>query len=187
MKRILFFAACLLACGAAGAQEAQPELKFHAERHGDFVTVAASVELPVEPAVAWSVLTDYEGYPRFISNMRESRVLARNGAGLVVEQKGEIGLLFFTQSVEARMLVVETPTRGIFARAIDGSFRDLTGRYEVQPAAAGVRLDYSGRFVPDFFLPPFIGMIVVRYALERHFSELIAEIMRRGARAQPTN
>ena len=42
------------------AQSAAPELSFSATREGEFVNVSASVDLPVDRDLAWSVLTDYE-------------------------------------------------------------------------------------------------------------------------------
>lgn len=173
----------LLSFQPAFAQKPAPQTNFSALREGEFIIVSASVDLPVAAALAWSVLTDYERYPRFITGLRESRIIARGPSALVLEQKGEFGILFFSQAVETRMLVVETPPRSIVSRSIGGSFRDMTGRYELQPLPQGVRLIYSGQLVPEFGVPPLIGMPAVRYVLWREFSEMVDEIMRRAAPA----
>jgi ribosome-associated toxin RatA of RatAB toxin-antitoxin module len=189
MRRASFRAACaaplvsaaLLVCAQAAGQEGVRQVHFSAAREGELVKVSASVELPVEPARAWDVLTDYAHYAEFISGLDESRVVERNAQGLIIEQKGELGVMFFKQRVKTRMLVVESPPASVVSRGIDGSFKDLRGRYDLQPSAFGVRLQYSGSFVPDFYVPPLVGMAVVRYCLERNFSELAGEILRRGA------
>jgi ribosome-associated toxin RatA of RatAB toxin-antitoxin module len=194
MRRAFLEAACKWFLAAAALFAVQPALpreaappeprggfQFRATRDGEVVSVSAAAELPVDAAVAWSVLTDYESYPRFISGMSRSAVIARNAEGVVLEQKSELGALFFVQRVEVRLAVVEAPPRSIASRAIDGSFRDLTGRYELEPVPGGVRVSYSGRWVPAFYLPPLVGMAVVRHSLEKHFSEMMAEIQRRGA------
>jgi ribosome-associated toxin RatA of RatAB toxin-antitoxin module len=173
----------LLSFQPAFAQNPAPETNFSALREGESIVVSASVDLPVAAAQAWSVLADYERYPQFITGMRESRIIARGPSGLVVEQKGEFGILFFSQEVETRMLVVETPPHSIVSRSIGGSFREMEGRYELQPLPQGVRLIYSGRLVPEFGLPPLIGMPAVRYVLRRNFSEMVDEIMRGAAPA----
>lgn len=160
------------------------EITFNAERAGEVVTVTASVELQVDLRVAWAVLTDYESYPRFITDMRSSRVVSRGEGVTVIEQKGEFGILFFSRDVETRMAVFENPPRSVTARALTGTFRDFVGRYELVPLAGGVRLDYAGRFIPDFTLPPLVGMTAVRYALQRRFIELATEIQRRHERAR---
>ena len=164
----------------AHAQEPAPEVQLRAQREGEFITVSARVEIAVQPAEAWAVLTDYESYPRFIKSISLSRVVARNAKGIVLQQKGDFGILFFSYPVEARLLVVETPPHIVVARSIDGSFRDMMGRYELEPMPGGVRLVYKGRFIPEFSVPPLIGMPTVRYALERHFQELADEIVRRA-------
>jgi len=179
---ILFLLLASLACNVTRAQTSSPEIiSFTATREGEFVFAEALVDLPVARAVAWAVLTDYEGYPRFISTMRESRILSRHPGGVVVQQKGVFGFLFFTQDIEATLLVSEQQPTSIVARAIEGSFRFMRGRYELQPSARGTRLTYSGRFLPEFDLPPLIGMSIVHHALQRNFTEMVEEIVRRDA------
>ena len=165
---------------AAGAQEPRPEGTFSASREGELVNVFGTVQLPVAPRIAWSVLTDYEGYPRFISQVRESRVIARNETGVVLQQRGDFGILFLKQTLGSRLLVTEQAPRTVLARSIEGPLRDFHGRYELEPVPGGVRLTYHGRFVPDFDLPPFIGMAALRYSLRRNFQEMTEEIMARG-------
>lgn len=178
----LIVAELILGLVAAPGALAQ-ETRFDVIREGEFVTVTAATELMVDPKAAWAVLTDYEGYPRFVSDMSSSRILSRGGPGnegpVVVEQKGEFGFLLFSQPIEVRMVVFESPPRSIVARAIGGSFRDFIGRYEIAPIAGGIRLSYIGRFSPEFSLPPIIGMTAVRYSMQKRFNELVAEITRR--------
>jgi hypothetical protein len=116
--------------------------------------------------------------------MRESKIVSRGPGGTVVEQKGSFGFLFFSEDIEARMLVTESPPGTIVARSIGGSFRQLLGRYELLPLGKGVHLSYSGRLVPEFDLPPLIGMSIVRYALKQNFTEMVDEIRRRAAVAR---
>jgi ribosome-associated toxin RatA of RatAB toxin-antitoxin module len=130
------------------------------------------------------VLTDYERYPRFISSMRESKVVSRSSEGLVVEQKGSFSFLFFSQGIDVRLLVSEFPPNVIESRAIDGDFRVMNGRYELLQHGNNVRLSYSGRLVPNFSLPPIIGMKIMRYILLRNFREMVEEILRRDATAR---
>jgi ribosome-associated toxin RatA of RatAB toxin-antitoxin module len=179
------FAAMSGLCLNASVVSAQtPEIQFLATREGEFILAEARVDLPVAQSMAWSVLTDYESYPRFISTMIESRIIERSPFGKIVDQKGSFGFLFFTQAVEVRMLVAELPPSVVVARLVSGSFRDLQGRYELQPIASGTRLSYQGRFLPDFNLPPLIGMSIVHHALQKNFTEMVDEILRREAAAQ---
>jgi carbon monoxide dehydrogenase subunit G len=169
-----------LPCFAAPAHEIAIEIA----REGEFVSVRASAELKASPRIAWEVLTDYDHLAEFIPDVRSSRVLRRGPEGLLVEQKGEFGFLFFRQPIEVTMAVSEQPLRRIFARAVAGNMKNMEGSYELQATEAGVRLGYSGRFVPGFFVPPLIGMPLVRRSLERRFRAMVEEIERRDALAR---
>jgi len=173
---------------AYGQNGGNPEINFAVTREGEFIQTEARVDLPVSPAVAWAVLTDYERYPRFISSMRQSRIVSRNTEGLIVEQKGRFSFLFFSQEIDVRLQVSEFPAKVVESRAIDGDFRVMNGRYELIPRGNSVRLSYSGRLAPNFGLPPIFGLRIVRYILFRNFSEMVNEILRRDAatKANPT-
>jgi ribosome-associated toxin RatA of RatAB toxin-antitoxin module len=173
---------CAAAASLALAAEpaVAPEIRFSAEGQGEFVIVSASVELSVERRIAWEVLSDYDHYAEFIPDMRLSRVIWRSEDGMVVEQKGEVGFLIFRQTLDVTTAVIETPQRRIVSRLLTGNLKDMSGTYELFDAPGGVQLVHTGRFVPDFILPPFVGIIAVRQALERQFTAMVREIIRRG-------
>jgi len=168
----------------AGPCFSHEHLSIEVGRDGDFITVVASAELKADSRIAWEVLSNYDDLARFIPDMRSSRVLKRDADGLVVEQKGELGFLFFRRAIEVTMAVSEEPQRRIVARAISGNMKDMEASYELLPSGKGLRLAYYGRFVPDFFLPPLIGMPIVRRSLERRFRAMAEEIERRAALAR---
>ena len=176
-------ASLALAANSAAVQDAQVSVV----RDGDFVVVSASADMPVERRVAWEVLTNYDRYAEFIPHLRVSRVLSRGNDGVVVEQKGEFTFLFFSQPMELRFAVVEKPQFRIESHALAGSLKNLTSKYELRDVPGGLRLIYSGRFVPDIGLPPFIGLVVVRSAMEKQFSALVGEIMRRNGEHRTDN
>ena len=180
---VLIVMAMVLISPAYGRTD-RPEISFNVTREGEFIRTEAHVDLHVSPALVWAVLTDYEHYPRFISTMRESKIVSRSPESLVVEQKGQFDFLFFSQAIEAKLQVSEIPPNLILARAIEGSFRVMDGRYELLSTGNGTRLNYSGRLVPEFSLPPIVGMHIVRYILLGNFSEMIDEMLRRDAVAR---
>jgi carbon monoxide dehydrogenase subunit G len=178
---LLVLAACAAVPCASGAA---PPLSLETYRRGDAVTVFAEVELDVDPAVAWGVLSDYDHFAQFIPDMSESRVVFRSGDTAIVEQKGEFGFLFFRQPIEIRLEIVETPRRTIVARSVSGSFREMSGRYDLEDLGRRVRISYAGRFVPAFPLPPFLGIVAVRHTAATQLAALVEEIGRRDARAK---
>ena len=176
----LAFAAAL--CTPAFALE-QP-ISVRTGRDGEFVTVSASVLMHVDLRVAWAVLSDYDHLSKFIPDMESSRVLSREGNKLRVEQRGDVGFLFYREAVNVLLEVDEEPPRLIVARSISGNVKGLETRYELHSSASGVRLDYTGRFVPAFSIPPLIGMPIVSRLIERRFRAMVEEIQRRDALAR---
>jgi carbon monoxide dehydrogenase subunit G len=166
------------------ALAAAQDIDFDVSRAGDVISVNASAEIRTDPGTAWKVLTDYDHLADFIPDMKSSRVILRNADGVLVEQKGAIDFLFFSQPVDVTLAVVEQPQKRIVARGVSGNLTDLEARYELEPTATGVSLRYSGRFVPGFSVPPLIGMSVVRSVLRRRFTAMVDEIVRRDALAR---
>ena len=168
----------LVRAAAAGAIETR------IERQGEYITVNASVLMQVNERIAWEVLSDYGNLAQFIPDMKTSRVVSRDGNRVVVEQKGEFGFFFYRQSVDVVIEIVEEPRRRIDARRVSGNIRDLETHYELKASDAGVKLDYVGRFIPEFSVPPLFGLPMVRRIVERRFRAMVEEIVRRDALAR---
>ncbi len=181
----LALAPALAGTASAQAPSDGPEIAIDTERDGDYVTVAATADMAVEPRIAWEVLSDYDHLADFIPDMKSSRVVSRSGNSVRVEQKGEFGFLFYQQPVDVTLEILEEPPARITARSAGGNVRDLETRYELEKTAQGVRLVYHGRFIPEFAVPPLIGMPFVRRVVERRFRAMITEIVRRDAAAHP--
>ncbi len=155
------------------------EVSVHASRQDDVLYVEASAEFEADVHQVWQVLTDYDRLSDFIPGMSVSRVVTRGKNVAVVEQKGEATLLFFTFPMEVRLAVNEFPYDRITSHAVAGNFRDMRNAYYLEARRGRIRLSYSGRMTPDFLVPPLIGTIVFRMNVEKQFSALIDEILRR--------
>jgi ribosome-associated toxin RatA of RatAB toxin-antitoxin module len=182
---LAMFSMALVLAGSGPAQALAnpPEIRIQTSRDGEFVTVAATADMQVDPRVAWDVLSDYDHLADFIPDMKSSRVVSRSGNSVRVEQKGEFGFLFYQQPVDVTLEVLEIPRSRITARSVDGNVRELETRYELENLAQGVRLNYHGRFIPEFSVPPLIGMPFVRRVVDRRFRAMVTEIVRRDALA----
>jgi len=178
----ILVAACAASLGPPPA--AAQDISIEAAREGEFITFTASAELMVDPKIAWQVLSDYDHLAEFIPDMRSSHIVLRTSDGAMVEQKGEFSFLFFHQPIDVVLAVYEEPQRRIIARAVAGNLRDMEGRYELLASGYGVRLSYFGRFTPDFYVPPLVGMPIVRSSMAKRFRAMVAEIVRRDALAR---
>jgi len=178
-----FFFTLAVAPGLVRAAAAEA-IETRIERQGEYITVKASALMQVDARIAWEVLSDYDNLARFIPDMKSSRAVSRDGNRVLVEQKGEFGFFFYRQPVDVILEVVEEPRRRIDARRISGNIRDLETHYDLKASDAGVELDYAGRFIPDFSVPPLFGMPMVRRIVERRFRAMVEEIVRRDALAR---
>ena len=179
-----FFALFALAVAPGPVRAAAGAIETRIERQGEYIAVNASVLMQVDARIAWEVLSDYDNLAKFIPDMKTSRVVSRDGNRVLVEQKGEFGFFFYRQPVDVMLEVVEEPRRRIDARRISGNIRALETHYELKASDPGVKLDYAGRFIPEFSVPPLFGMPMVRRIVERRFRAMVDEIVRRDALAR---
>jgi hypothetical protein len=175
----------LLLCSLALAVPAPAaEVAVHATRDGDALEVVAVAEFEGEIARTWQVLTDYDRIAEFVPNLQVSRVISRGRNSAVVEQKGEARMLFFSYPINVRLAVTEHPRERVESRAIAGNFREMRNAYVLEQRGRRVWLRYTGYLVPDFFIPPFIGTLVLRRNVEETFRALVDEIERRHREPQ---
>jgi hypothetical protein len=166
---------------ARGALAAPAEIVVDTTREGDAYLITAHGDLDADAGLAWRVLTEYERYPAFVPDLQSSRTVSRGADRAVVEQRGELRFLWVRMPLEVRYEIREYPPRVVESRATSGSFREMTGRYEVLQNGGVLRVAYTGRLVPDFAMPPLIGTIAVRMNAERQFTAMIEEIERQSA------
>jgi ribosome-associated toxin RatA of RatAB toxin-antitoxin module len=151
-----------------------------AERRGDTIDIRASVVLKADAATAWRVLTDYDRYTEFLPDLRLSRVVARHGATVTVEQSGDAALWIFRMPLDITFEINEVPPISLQSRAVAGSLHALASSYSLTPTPSGVRLDYAGHVAPGFALFGPLEQLAVQHNVARQFQALADEIERRS-------
>lgn len=154
------------------------EITVHARRTGDVLQVEAVAEFEGSLSRTWQVLTDYGRLSEFIPDLQVSRVVSRDRNDAVVEQKGAARLLFFSYPIDVRLAVTEFPREKVVSHAVSGNFREMHGVYTLEVRDGRVLLRYAGRLVPDFYVPPLIGTLVLRHHVETTFGAMVDEILR---------
>jgi ribosome-associated toxin RatA of RatAB toxin-antitoxin module len=175
----------LLVLFAALSPARAADVAVHVTRSGDALQVDASAEFDGTIARTWQVLTDYGRFAEFIPDVQVSRVVSREGNQAQVEQKGRARFLFVSFPVDVRLAIIEHPYERIDSRATSGNFREMQSAYRLETGQGRVLLRYTGRMVPDFYIPPLIGTLVLKHNIETTFRALVDEIERwhRGAEA----
>lgn len=116
------------------------------------LTVEGWMTPNVDVAAAWSVLTDYARFPRFVPGIHVSRVLERSDGAVLVEQRGEIGAGQLRVPYDGLLRIEETPHERIRIQFVSGPFKDARGEWGIQ-AGKPPRLGY--RLHMDLMKSPF--------------------------------
>jgi carbon monoxide dehydrogenase subunit G len=149
--------------------------------HPVALEIAGSAELVADVETAWRVLTDYERYVDFIPDLQGSRVLARDGATVTVQQTGTVMLWGLHMPLDVTFEITEMAPTSVVSRVVAGDLRSLNSRYVLTPVGNGVRLEYSGKLDSGFVLFDAIERLAFRQNVARRFQALADEIERRSA------
>ena len=154
------------------------EITVSATRRGDTLRVEASADFEGSLERAWQVLTDYGRFADFVPDLQVSRIVSRDGNTALVEQKGAARLLFWSYPMEVRLAITEYPFERIVSRSVAGNFREMENTYTLEMRSGQVHLTYSGRMIPDFYVPPLIGTLALSQNVESSFRALVNEMER---------
>ena len=162
------------------------EVAVHVSRNGDTFQVEASAEFDGTIIRTWQVLTDYGRLAEFVPDLQSSRVISRDGNQAVLEQKGQARVLFFSYPIDVRLAVTEQPHERVVSHSVSGNFREMRSVYSLEAVQGRVALRYTGRMVPDFYVPPVIGTLALKNNVEASFRALVEEIERQQAQPAPS-
>ena len=158
--------ACLLAAEAFAAEVVSVEVTRKKRQY--FIESETFVEAPVDQV--YEVLLDYEHYTRLSSTFKESGYLERNedGSGIVFT-KTEGCVLFMCRSMTRVERLTTVPNEQIVLTIIPEQSNLSSGsaewRFVSEPT--GTRLFYRADMEPEFWIPPVIGPMAIRYWLRK--------------------
>ncbi len=178
LSRRLLARAILLLVAAVGTASAWAQARVRVEGSETLVRVVAEVGVNVSRDLAWSVLTDYNRWPEFVPDLVVSRVLARQGETLRLEQRGQFPALPNLPLVMI-LAVEETPPSAIRLQRVAGNVRSLTGEWQLQ-GKGPVRLIYRANVEPGFPIPPELSLDLFRNEARSRLEAMAQEMVRRA-------
>jgi len=171
-----------IAAVGAGAAESQPaSVTVHED--GGVYRVAASFVTPQSSAVAHDVLTDYEAIPRFMPDVRSSRIVERGAASIVVEQEAVARVLFFSKRIHLVLEVRSEPGLIRFRDRCGQSFTSYQGVWTLSERDGHAHVTYELLARPAFDVPEFLLTRLLERDADRMIRRLQAEIAARAAPA----
>jgi carbon monoxide dehydrogenase subunit G len=171
--------ALLVACVPCLAEE----VSVRVQRHGETIVIDVEASVAASQREAWSVLTDYDRMASFISNIKSSRVVARQGDTLEVAQSGETKVAFLRFGFSAVRAIELVPMREIRSTLVSGDFKSYTSTTSIAATPSGTTIRHHGEYVPKSWLPPLVGPAVIESETHKQWREFIAEMGRRATTA----
>ena len=143
--------------------------------------VVVDVEVSVATSLqdAWSTMTDYEHMASFVSNLKASQVLRREGNELEVAQSGQTKVAFMTFSFAVTRRIELLPMREIRSELLRGDFKTYSSTTTLTDESPHVRIVHHGEYMPKAWLPPMIGPAVIEFETRKQYTDFAAEMMRR--------
>jgi ribosome-associated toxin RatA of RatAB toxin-antitoxin module len=126
------------------------------------------------------VLTDYEHIPRFMPDVRTSRVLEQSGAGVVVEQEAVARLMMFSKRIHLVLDIRQQPGSIHFRDRCGQSFKQYEGGWSVTANAGQTSIEYTLTAEPSFDVPEFLLKRLLKRDSSRMIENLRTEVALRA-------
>ena len=164
----------------ATAQEQRSDITVREER--GVYSVTARFHVPQPSTVVLSVLTDYEGIPRFMPDINTSVVLERADGRAVVQQEAVSRVMLFSRRVHLVLEINEGADTLRFNDRCGRSFVRYQGVWRVSGQNGMTEILYELVAQPSFDVPEFLLKRVLRRNSEQMIEQLQREIAARSAR-----
>ena len=175
--------AILGAAGAALATAPESDIAVRVDIKGEVVNVDVNLVIPASPREVWDVITDFEHLPNFISNIKSSKVLSRDGNVVRVAQAGRAGVGLFSFEFQSEREITLTPPEKFESRMISGNMKRFFGVTRLELAEGKTKLVYRSEAVPDTWLPPSMGRSFIENETREHYQEIRKEVLKRKSDA----
>jgi hypothetical protein len=174
----------MLALPAAG--NAFELLGVSAARDGQHYVLHIEARFAAGPDELLAVLTDYARVHELHPQMTESRSLGQVApATEEVFTRFEGCVLLFCRTLD-RVEHIRRTNHSLLATEVPGrgSFSEGSTVWHFEPHGEGAQLHYEARFVPAFWVAPFVGPGVLSRSVERMTIETMQEVERRARAAR---
>jgi carbon monoxide dehydrogenase subunit G len=142
------------------------------ELHNEF-----AVDVGVERA--WEVLTDFQNFPKFVPNLRESAVIKPGDKQFTIEQKGVAKFGAFSFNWTSQREIVLTPQTAILSTQVKGSLKKQQSLMNVSAEGEGTRMNYRLELVPSFPASAALSEDLLKRETEEQFTAIVAEMLKR--------
>lgn len=166
---------------AAPAVSAAIDMQVSVQRRGDLLVVDATLVAPVSQREAWVVLTDFDAMSAFVPNLEASRVTARDGGRLRVEQRGVARWGPLAHAFTMVREIELEPFAQVRSQSVSGSLRQVKSLTRFSAVAGGTEIRHHIELDVDTWMPDFLIEPFLRHEVREQFEAVVAEMLRRRA------
>lgn len=169
-------AAALLAAGLSAPLPAATIVSTEVTNHGQRYYVTYEALLNADAERVRAVITDYEQYHRLSAVVAESRVLDRHAAGVLrIRLLLKPCIWIFCVSMPKVSDVFNADNGEIVYVGVPehSRFRSTHEHIRIIPDDGRTRVRYEADLVPAFYVPPFLGPLVVKRRIQQEL-EVVA-------------
>jgi carbon monoxide dehydrogenase subunit G len=174
--------AVLLSSLPASPVEAQIRRIEVAPRGGGYACESEMV-IPVPPAIAWEVMTDYDSMSRWVPNLRSSRAVKREGTVVHIEQVGVLRFGPFAFDFTLARRAELDPPKAIALEQVQGTLRRYRSKVLFAPENGATRMTYLVEMEPGLLIGAILSKDFIEREIREQFEAIAAEMVRRHAQA----
>jgi hypothetical protein len=149
-------------------------VKTQVEAKQGSLRLAARLEAACAPQQAWRLLTDYNYLSSYMPNIKESRLLDRNGHQARVQQVAATPLL--PLRFELILEFNETAPSRLEFRQVAGNLQNFAGYWHLSSYRGGVLIIYQAAGQHHFPVPDMMMNLVLKYQVENMMQALQQEL-----------
>lgn len=148
--------------------------------NGDVIHIDVVVPVRATPEEVWAVITDYDNAARFISNLKSSKVLSRNGPTWTVSQEMVARFGPFSTEINTVRELQLTPHELVRSRMLSGNMKRADAITRLVSDGPFTRIIMHSESIPDFWLPAFMSRGFIEDQTREQFVNLRKEVLRRS-------
>jgi ribosome-associated toxin RatA of RatAB toxin-antitoxin module len=169
-----------LIASAAPRAEAMDQPDVTVREQDGIYRVAATFSVAQSASAVFDVLTGYEQIPRFMPDVRSSRVIERGEGRAVVEQEAVARVMMFSKRIHLVLDISEAAERIEFRDRCGESFAHYEGSWNISTKGARAVVTYELSAKPAFDVPEFL----LRRLLKRDAQTMIRRLQDEIARVR---
>jgi len=146
---------------------------------GEDVVVDLSLVVSANRQQVWAVLTDFDHMASFVSNLKESKVVATSGLTQKIYQRGAASYGLIDFPFESTREIRLTPYDTIRSHMISGNMRKMEGTTRLVDENGRTRIIFHTDTVPGHWMPPIAGKLFIEHETREQFLEIRNEIVKR--------